>query len=135
MLSEVIAKILIVDDEAGTGYALKLLLELDGYEVIVATDGHEAFMLASTDLPDFLITDIYMPKADGFDLIRRMKTGSALAHIPIIVISSAEPDELRQARKLGALAALPKPIEYSRLLESLQGNPSGLSSESRNGTT
>jgi Response regulator containing CheY-like receiver, AAA-type ATPase, and DNA-binding domains len=134
MLSEVIANILIVDDEAGTGYALKLLLELDGYEVIVAADGHEAFMLASADPPDFVITDIYMPKASGFDLIRRIKTCPALAHIPIIVISSAEPDELRQARELGARAALPKPIEYSRLLACLRGNPSGWLVECLNGT-
>src|ERR1043165_7056897 len=91
------ARILMVDDEAGTGYALKLLLELDGYEVIVAADGDEAFRLASADPPDFIITDLYMPKVSGLDLIRQLKLRRTLAHVPIIVISSAEPADLRRA--------------------------------------
>lgn len=116
MLLEVKARILIVDDEAGSGYALKLLLELDGYEVIVAADGAEAFTLAAAEPPDFIITDICMPKVSGLDLIRQLKTQPALSPVPVIVISSAEFDDLRQARELGAIAALSKPVEYEALL-------------------
>jgi len=120
MLLEVSARILIVDDEAGTGYALKLLLELEGYEVIVAADGDEAFLLASTDPPDFVIADICMPKVNGLELIRQMKAQPTLRRVPIIVISSAEPADLRQAIDLGARAALPKPVEYIDLLDCLR---------------
>ena len=122
MLLEVKARILMVDDEAGTGYALKLLLELEGYEVIVAADGDEAFRLASTDPPDCIITDLCMPKVSGLDLIRQLKSQPALARVPIIVISSAEADDLRQALELGARAVLSKPIEYERLLDCLRAN-------------
>ncbi|HJQ26118.1 MAG TPA: response regulator [Blastocatellia bacterium] len=117
---DVKARVLIVDDEAGTGYALKLLLELDGYEVIVAADGDEGLTLASADPPDFLITDIYMPKLDGFDLMRRMKQRRRLGGVPIIVISAAAPRELRRALDLGARAVLPKPVNYQDLLDCLR---------------
>jgi DNA-binding response OmpR family regulator len=119
MLLDVKARVLIVDDEAGTGYALKLLLELDGYEVIVAADGDEGLALASADPPEFIITDIYMPKLDGFDLIRRMKQCRQLARVPILVISSAAPRELRRAFDLGARAVLQKPVDYQDLLDCL----------------
>jgi CheY-like chemotaxis protein len=114
------ARILVVDDEVGTGYALKLLLELDGYEVLLAADGDEAWRLACAEPIDWLITDICMPKLNGLDLIKRLKRQPRIFGVPVIVISSAEPAELDYARELGAQAALAKPLQYEHLLDCLQ---------------
>ena len=61
-----------------------------------------------------------MPKVNGLELIRQMKAQPTLKRVPIIVISSAEPRDLRQAIDLGARAALPKPVEYIDLLDCLR---------------
>lgn len=120
MQSKAIARVLIVDDEVGTGYALKLLLEVDGYHVLLAADGDEAWRLACADPPDFLITDIFMPRMNGLELIQKLKRQPRLFDLPIIVISSAEQSELEYACELGARAALQKPIQYESLLACLQ---------------
>lgn len=113
-------RILVVDDEVGTGYALKLLLELDGYEVLLAADGDEAWRLACAEPPDWLITDIQMPKLNGLDLIKKLKRQPRIFGVPVIVISSAGSAELDYARELGARAALAKPLQYEQLLDCLQ---------------
>lgn len=113
---EVKGKILVVDDEVGTGYALKSLLELEWFEVILAADGDEAIKLARAEQLDVLITDINMPKLNGFSLIRHMKREPELSRIPIIVISAAEKADLDRALERGAFAALSKPFEIGDLL-------------------
>ena len=109
-------RILVVDDEVGTGYALKSLLELEWFQVIIAADGDEAYQLACAEKPDLLITDINMPKLNGLDLIKRIKKEPRLSDLPMIVISAAEKQDLDKALESGAGAALAKPIEIGDLI-------------------
>ena len=113
-------KIIVVDDEVGTGYALKLLLELEMFEVLVAADGGEAYRLACYAPPDVLITDIIMPELCGHDLIRLMKKDARLSDVPVIVVSATEKESLDEALEIGARAALQKPIEINDLVSVIE---------------
>ncbi len=78
-------KILIAEDEKEIIGLLSLYLESEGFSVISAEDGQEAYELFNRESPDLLIADIMMPKKNGYDLIREIRKTS---QIPIIVLSA-----------------------------------------------
>jgi CheY-like chemotaxis protein len=117
-----VANILIVDDDAAVQFTIRLLLERAGHHVRVAVDGRKALALFETSRFDLLFLDIFMPGMDGLETMRHIR---ALAPaIPIVVISGrsatpdahAEPDFLKMATKLGAVASLQKPFRPDALL-------------------
>lgn len=116
MVTESQNRILLVEDDADTRYALSLLFELEGFEVICAADGEEAYLKALAEQPDLIVTDINMPKVSGLDLIRLIKENGLLAGVPIVAMSAVEKQQLNRAIELGAVAAYPKPIEFDKFL-------------------
>lgn len=113
------AKILVIDDEPGVRFTLKVILEGDGHEVLEAEDGEEGLAVLTTNLGDVdvVITDIMMPKLDGvmvIDVIRRVDPD-----VPLIAISGGgnkitTNDPLKTASKHTA-AALRKPFTKEEL--------------------
>lgn len=96
-------KILLVEDDV---FMLELLsdkLNKSDFEVSVAVDG-EACMKALQSLrPNLVLLDIVMPKVDGFEVLRRMKSSPELASIPVIVLSNlGQKEEVEKAMDLGA---------------------------------
>ena len=116
MSKEVKHKILLVEDDTDTRYALAMLFELEGFEVIPAVDGQEAYLLAATRQPDLIVTDINMPRINGLELIRLIKRDGALAGVPIVAMSAVEKQQLNRAMELGAVATYQKPIEFDKFL-------------------
>ncbi|MBR0905032.1 response regulator [Bradyrhizobium liaoningense] len=121
------ANILIVDDDPAVQITIRLLLERVGHHVTVAGDGRKGLALFETSRFDLLFLDIFMPGMDGLETMRHIR---ALAPaIPIIVISGrsvtpdayAEPDFLKMATKLGAVASLQKPFRPGALLAAVDG--------------
>lgn len=116
------ANILIVDDDAAVQITIRLLLERAGHQVTVAGDGHKGLALFEADPFDLLFLDIFMPGMDGLETMRHIRARAPA--IPIIVISGrsaapdayAEPDFLKMATKLGAVASLQKPFRPDALL-------------------
>lgn len=82
--------ILVVDDSLTTRTLEKSILEAHGYRVRLALDGLEALSQLRAELPDLVITDVQMPRLDGFGLLERMKQDARLARVPVIVVSSLE---------------------------------------------
>ena len=105
------ANILIVDDDPAVQIAIRLMLEQAGHQVTVAGDGRKGPALFETGPFDLLFLDIFMPGMDGLETMRHVRARAP--SIPIIVISGraitpdayAEPDFLKMATKLGAIAA------------------------------
>lgn len=83
--------ILIIDDEADFVRTMRIDLVRQGYKVITAGDGEEGMDCAVRDHPDLIIVDVKMPKVDGYTFVRKLKKDTALATIPVIVLTSYEP--------------------------------------------
>ncbi len=116
MSTEVKNRILLVEDDTDTRFALSMLFELEGFEVIPAADGQEAYLLAATRQPDLIVTDINMPRVNGLELIRLIKRDGQLSGVPIVAMSAVEKQQLNRAMELGAVAAYQKPIEFDKFL-------------------
>ncbi len=123
--------ILIVDDDTSIQELLRIILTKNGYDVHQATDGEEAIHKYMEILPDLVISDISMPKGDGFNvaIIIRSKEREG-PRIPILLISAFYDDHanVQNAERCGADAFLPKPFTQKQLIEAVQGlleNPDG----------
>jgi signal transduction histidine kinase/DNA-binding response OmpR family regulator len=115
-------KILIVDDNGQNLYMLQVLLETNGYQVGLASNGVEALDLMHKNLPDMIISDILMPIMDGFNLCRNCKTDPQLKELPFVFYTATytDPKDEAFALSLGADRFLVKPIAPDDLLTILE---------------
>jgi DNA-binding response OmpR family regulator len=111
-------KILVVDDEEDVAKALKARLKANGYDVLLASDSVQAFMMANKEKPALIILDIMIPGGGGFVVAERLKQSSATHHIPIIFLTGISGGEER-AYKVGASGYLMKPYQPEKLLETI----------------
>lgn len=116
MTQEVNSKILLVEDDSDTQTALAMLFEMEGFEVITASDGEEAYLRAVSERPDLIVTDINMPNVNGLDLIRLVRADGRIQNIPIVAMSAVEKQYLNRAMELGAMAVAQKPIEFDQFV-------------------
>jgi CheY-like chemotaxis protein len=111
-------KLLVVDDDADMRLTLKLALELAGYAVNVAANGREALETQRQEPADVLITDIFMPDADGFEAIDGFR--KEFPRTKIVVVSGgaqfSKRDYLPDAELIGVDATLQKPFDVDTLL-------------------
>ena len=124
-------KVLILEDDARISTALAVRLRAAGYEVLTAVDPAFASMLAVTHRPDLIISDIWMPVAQGFTFARRLKS-FGLENVPIIFITASKREGLWEtAMSLGAVGFFEKPYDPQRLLACVQEALRGSSPEDR----
>jgi PAS domain S-box-containing protein len=116
------AHILVVDDEPASRELLVTLLGYHGHTILSACDGVEGFTLALAQRPDLIITDILMPKLDGYALATRVRADPALAHIQIIFYTAIDLGaEVRQlAAESGVAQIMTKPTEPETILTIVQ---------------
>jgi chemosensory pili system protein ChpA (sensor histidine kinase/response regulator) len=114
--------VLVVDDSLTVRKITSRTLSREGYNVIVAKDGIEALEKMQSRAPDVIVTDIEMPRMDGFDLTRNVRADSRLKDLPVIMITSRTADKHRQhAAELGVTVFLGKPYEERELLDNIAG--------------
>ena len=118
-------KILVVEDDDVARELMCLTLERRGYEVTPACDGLAAYDLALANRPDLIITDIYMPAADGAHLLRRLRDTPELAATPVLVTTGYGTGAPTLALSQGADAYEPKPVDPVSLLASVERLLSG----------
>ena len=111
-------KILVVDDEQDVAKALKVRLKANGYNVVLAHDSVQAFMVANQEKPDLIILDIMIPGGGGFVVAERLKQSQMTNRIPIIFLTGLAGCEER-ANKLGASGYVMKPYHPDELLETI----------------
>lgn len=109
------ATIVVIDDDVVVRALLKLHLPSAGYEVLEAQDAVEGGYLVLTSSPDLIISDVDMPYMDGYELTAALKSDPRTQGIPVVLLSAH--DDVQDARKLGVVAYLRKPILANRLLE------------------
>jgi chemosensory pili system protein ChpA (sensor histidine kinase/response regulator) len=114
--------ILVVDDSITVRRVTQRLLQREGYRVALAADGLQALERLAEELPDVVLSDIEMPRMDGFDLVRNMKADPRLAGLPIITITSRIAEKHREhAMALGVDHYLGKPYSEEELLSLIRG--------------
>jgi DNA-binding response OmpR family regulator len=108
--------VLVADDDAWILRMVATVLEKRGFSVETAVDGEEALERAMARAPDLLITDVMMPKMDGWSLVRRLRSHPQLATLPVIFLTalSSEEDRIRGFR-LGADDYVAKPFRFEEL--------------------
>lgn len=113
-------KIMVVDDSITVRKVTGRLLERNGMDVETAKDGVEALAMLQDYHPDIMLLDIEMPRMDGFEVARNMRSSEQLSNIPIIIITSRTGDKHRDhAMELGVKRYLGKPYQESDLLENI----------------
>jgi two-component system chemotaxis sensor kinase CheA len=116
-------RILIVDDSVTTRTLEKNILEAAGYSVQIATDGQEALSaIAAAGVPDLVISDISMPRLDGFGLTKRIKSSPHTSNVPIILVTSLDSAEDKsRGIEAGADAYIVKSrFDQNNLLETIE---------------
>lgn len=116
--------ILVVDDEPSVGDALRLVLESNGYEVVLVTKGQDGIAQARNRRFGFSVVDLYLTDISGFELITDLLT--LQPQIPILLITAhGSPQVCDEAKRLGAIGALAKPFSPAEILKVINSHLHG----------
>jgi DNA-binding response OmpR family regulator len=113
-------KILIIDDDFPVGYLIKINLEAEGYEAVLALSGEEGLEKAKASSPDLITLDVLMPEMDGFKVLETLKRDEALNSIPVMMISVVNGIRKKRGMEMGAVDYLFKPIDFDNLLSRMR---------------
>ena len=114
-------KILLVEDNEMNRDMLSRRLQRKGYAVVIAHDGEQALVLASSEDPDLILMDISLPKMDGWEVTRRLKSKSETKDIPVIALTAhALSTDRQKAFEIGCDDYDTKPVEFGRLSEKIE---------------
>ncbi len=114
-------KVLAVDDSLTIRELLRACLTNAGFDVDVAVDGVDGLEKLPDAAPDVVITDINMPRMNGFEFIDALRGGDAPSTVPILVLTTESAAELKQkARAAGATGWIVKPFDETRLVSAIR---------------
>lgn len=114
-------KILVVDDEEEIAFLIKRRLIKSGYEVLTASNGTSALLLAKKEQPDLIVLDVMMPEPNGLDVCRALKQDPQFKSIRIILLSARDQLKDKEAGlKAGADLYVTKPFEPEELIKNVQ---------------
>jgi twitching motility two-component system response regulator PilH len=112
--------ILVVDDSPTEQKLITTALQSKGYRVITALDGDEALLKASQDQPRLVVLDVVMPKKNGYQVCRQLKTSADTQHIKVLMLTTKNQDADKfWGMKQGADMYLTKPFDRTELLDSV----------------
>ncbi|OKH88777.1 chemotaxis protein CheY [Thalassospira sp. TSL5-1] len=102
---------MIAEDEETIVESLAFLMEKEGFNVRIATNGQSAIDMISQDIPDMVLLDVMMPGRDGFDVARTVRTNSRTKHIPIMMLTARTREiDRRKGLELGVDDFVTKPF-------------------------
>jgi len=114
-------RVLVIEDDENTRYAMQFILENAGYQVEFAEAGEKALLAAQHQRPDLILMDIMMPNMDGYQVARMLKAQKQLAHIPVVALTArAMKGDREKALAAGCNDYLTKPFESKDILGMLE---------------
>jgi len=114
-------KVLVVDDEIHIVHVVAIKLRNNGFEIVTAANGAEAFELVSSEKPDIIVTDFQMPVMTGLELVEKIRQNEATKDIPVILLTARNfAIEDKQKEDLQISDCLSKPFSPKELLRSIQ---------------
>jgi two-component system cell cycle response regulator len=106
------ARVLVVDDILSNVKLLEAKLTAEYFEVLTACSGEQALARVAAELPDIVLLDVMMPGMDGFEVCRRIKANSKIAHIPVVMVTALDqPSDRVTGLDAGADDFLTKPVD------------------------
>jgi DNA-binding response OmpR family regulator len=112
--------VLVIDDDPVILELLRVNFEIEGFDVICATDGEDGLRRAQADRPDVVISDIMMPRRDGLQLLTELKADPATENLPVILLSAkAQKSEVQHGIDMGADDYITKPFDPLELIDRL----------------
>lgn len=111
-------KVLLCDDEIHILKAAELKVSRAGYDVRIARDGEQAWQMIQEDLPDVLVTDVQMPRCDGFELSRRIRQDERTQDLPILMLTAKgfELEQQELMERWGIIDIVAKPFSPRELV-------------------
>jgi CheY-like chemotaxis protein len=114
-------QILIIDDHADTRLLVSARLKKHGYDTVFAADALQAIAVARQTQPDAILLDLGLPGGNGFIVLERLKTNTALSRIPVIILTADEsPESELKGLETGAVAFLQKPVQEEALIAAVE---------------
>ncbi|HEX4263158.1 MAG TPA: response regulator [Verrucomicrobiae bacterium] len=113
-------KILIIDDDSSLRSLMATALRGNGFDIIEAADGAEGFSLARQHLPDLVLSDVNMEGLDGYGFLQQLRAQTATSAIPVILMTGASENDMRQSMEKGADDYLPKPFNPGTLIAAVK---------------
>jgi CheY-like chemotaxis protein len=114
-------KVLVVDDEIHIIHVVAIKLRSNGFEVITASNGAQAYELACSENPDLIVTDFQMPVMDGFELVKKLRQNEQTKDIPVIMLTARSFSiEQEQKEQLKISDCLGKPFSPKELLKKIE---------------
>ena len=113
-------RVLLVEDFEDSRTGLSKLLEIEGYEVVEATDGAQAIDFAISSKPDLILMDLSLPIIDGLSATRKIKENVSMRNIPIIALSAHDMEDVQKMVTMAGCADfMTKPVDFPALLDLL----------------
>lgn len=114
-------KILVVDDDPYILMSLEFLMQKNGFSVMVARNGMEAFELIEQHLPDLILLDIMMPDVDGYSICTTLKSNPQWKHIHVVFLSAKTREvDVKKGLELGASLYISKPFSTRDLMKQIK---------------
>lgn len=125
-VSDVLGKVLVVDDDEVIRQLIAVNLNLEGFEVSTATDGQDCLDRVMDVMPDVITLDVMMPCLDGWATAEKLRTEEATSHIKVVLITArAQDDDRRRGLGIGVDAYLTKPFDPAELIQVVRELASG----------
>jgi chemosensory pili system protein ChpA (sensor histidine kinase/response regulator) len=123
--AQVARRVLLVDDSISVRKVVGAMLERGGFSVVTAGDGVEALEALGRGPVDVVVTDLEMPRLNGYELVEDLHRRPALRHVPIVMLTTRAGERHREvARRLGITQYVTKPVDeetFVRLIASVTG--------------
>jgi len=114
-------RILLVEDNPQNRYLVTFLLEKHGYQVLVAEDGEQAVSSIAEDVPDLILMDMQLPKIDGYEATRRIKSDERFRAVPIVALTAhSMKGDRGKALVVGCDEYVTKPVDAEGLITVIQ---------------
>src|SRR4051794_11263238 len=110
-------RVLVVDDDDVIRQLITVNLELEGFDVVAATDGQDALDKVKSARPHVVTLDVMMPRVDGWEAAARLKQDPETAHVKVVLLSArAQEADIQRGEKIGVDAYLTKPFDPDELI-------------------
>jgi len=110
--------VLVIDDSTTNIVLLQAILFKKGYEIQTALSVKEAYSIMEKKLPDLILLDLLMPRVNGYDFLKEIKSNDTMQNIPVVVVSAlTDQENIKKTIEFGAHSFVKKPVEIQNLVE------------------